>query len=281
MIRTPESISSWATCCAWSAGTATHADDDVLLAHRVREPARVVDLHRADRPPDLLRVVVEDRRDVDPVLREDRRAGDRLAEPAGADERDVVLPLRPQDLADLAEQRVDVVADAALAELAEGGQVAADLRRVDVRVVRDLLRGDPVLAHLLRLGQNLEVPAQPGRDSDRQPIRSRRHCERSFATRTIIVPVPPRSVRRTVTSSAAQRATLCGRQPAPEGVLVDVVGEEPLAVELDHREPLAVARLELGRRRRSRPPRARTRARPAARAPARAPARRGGSPRAW
>ena len=45
--------------------------------------------------------------------------GDRLAEPAGADECDVVLPLRPQDLADLAEQAVDGVAHPALAELPE------------------------------------------------------------------------------------------------------------------------------------------------------------------
>jgi hypothetical protein len=48
----------------------------------------------------------------------------------------------------------------ALAELAEGGQVAADLRCVDVRVGGDLLRGGPLLAHLLRLRQHLEVPGQ-------------------------------------------------------------------------------------------------------------------------
>src|SRR6266851_5057070 len=65
--------------------------------------------------------------------------------PAGADQRDVVLPLRPQDLADLAEQRVDGVTNTVPAELAEGGQVAADLGRVDVRVGGDLLRGDPPL----------------------------------------------------------------------------------------------------------------------------------------
>jgi hypothetical protein len=107
----------------------------------------------------------------DPLLGEDRRARDRLAEPAGADQRDVVLPLRPQDLADLAEQRVDLVTDTALAELAEGGQVAADLRRVDVRVVGDLLRGDPLLPHLPGLREHLEVPGEPSRDPDRQPLR--------------------------------------------------------------------------------------------------------------
>src|SRR5919204_216540 len=92
------------------------------------------------------------------------------AEPAGTDERDVVLTLGAQNLADLTEQRVDVVADSPLAELPEGGQVAADLCRVDVRVVGDLLGGDPVLAHLLGLGQNLEVAAQPAGDPDAEPI---------------------------------------------------------------------------------------------------------------
>jgi hypothetical protein len=81
-----------------------------------------------------------------------------------------VLTLSAEDLADLAEERVDVVADAALAELAEGREVAAYLRRVDVRVVRDLLGGDSVLAHLLRLGQDLEVAAQPSGDADAQPV---------------------------------------------------------------------------------------------------------------
>ena len=78
-------------------------------------------LERADATPpidapDLRRVVVEDGGDRDAVLGEDRRARDRASEAARADERDVVLALRAQDLADLAEQRVDVVADAALAE---------------------------------------------------------------------------------------------------------------------------------------------------------------------
>src|SRR5207253_8155462 len=113
------------------------------------------------------------RRDRDPVLAEDGRAGYRLSETAGADERDVVLALGAQDLADLAEEAVDRVADAALAELAEVREVAADLRRVDVRVVRDLLRGDPVLAHLLRLGQHLEVAREPRRDADADAVADR------------------------------------------------------------------------------------------------------------
>ena len=94
-------------------------------------------------------------------------------EPAGADEGDVVLPLRAQDLPDLGEQAVDRVPDPALAELAEVGEVAADLGRVDVRVVGDLLRRDPLLAHLLRLGQHLEVAREPRRDADADAILER------------------------------------------------------------------------------------------------------------
>src|SRR5436305_1655827 len=100
------------------------------------------------------------------VLGEDRGARDRLSQPACADERDVVLALRAQDLADFPQQGVDVVADAALAELAEGREVAPDLRRVDVRVVGDLLGRDPLLAHLLRLRQHLEVAREACRDAD-------------------------------------------------------------------------------------------------------------------
>ena len=95
-------------------------------------------------------VGVEHRDDAEAVVGEDVRRRDRAAEVAGAEQRDVVLAGGAQDLADLRDQRVDVVADAALAELAESGEVAADLRRVDVRVLRELLRGDRLLAHLAR-----------------------------------------------------------------------------------------------------------------------------------
>ena len=151
-------------------GDRQHADDDVLLPDDVGKTLVRGHLDVADPTADFLRVGVEDRGDVDAVLREDRAAGDRLAEAAGPDQRDVVLALRPQDLADLAEQRVDVVADAALAELAEAGQVPADLGGVDVRVVGDLLRGDALLPHLLGLRQDLEIAGESRRDTHGQPF---------------------------------------------------------------------------------------------------------------
>ena len=76
----------------------------------------------------------------------------------GAEQRDVVLTGGVEDLADLRDERVDVVADAALAELAETGQVTADLGRVDVRVIGEFLRGDRLLAHLVGLREHLQIP---------------------------------------------------------------------------------------------------------------------------
>jgi len=42
------------------------------------------------------------------------------------------------------------------------------------------------------------------------------------------------------------RSSLCSRQLAPERLRLDVVGADPLVVDLDHGNQLAVARLELG-----------------------------------
>jgi hypothetical protein len=63
------------------------------------------------------------------------------------------------------DQGLDVVADPALAELPESGEVSTDLRRVDVGVVRELLRGDRVLAHLAGLSEHLEIAGEPSGDA--------------------------------------------------------------------------------------------------------------------
>src|SRR5690606_36555615 len=92
------------------------------------------------------------------------------AEMPGAEQRDVVLPGGAQDLADLRDQAVDVVAHPALAELAEARQVAPDLGGVDLREGRELLRGDRLPALLLGLRQDLEITGQACRDAERQPL---------------------------------------------------------------------------------------------------------------
>ena len=84
---------------------------------------------------------VEDRDDPEAVVGKDVGGGDRLSEMPGPEQRDVVLARGPEDLADLGDQRVDVVADAPLAELAE----AERSRRIWVEltwVQEPVLRGD-------------------------------------------------------------------------------------------------------------------------------------------
>ena len=81
-----------------------------------------------------------------------------------------MLTRAAQDLPDLLDQRVHPVADAPLPELPEARQVTADLRRVDVGVLGELLGGDRVLPHLPRLDQDLEVARQPRRNAERQAI---------------------------------------------------------------------------------------------------------------
>jgi hypothetical protein len=72
----------------------------------------------ADRVADLAGVGVEDGDDAKAMVGEDVGAGDRAAQVPCPEQRDVVLAGGAQDLADLRDQRVDVVADTALAESA-------------------------------------------------------------------------------------------------------------------------------------------------------------------
>ena len=64
---------------------AVPADSAQQVANDFREAGVLADADLAHRPADLLRIGIEDGRDVDPVLREDRRARDRLTEAARAD----------------------------------------------------------------------------------------------------------------------------------------------------------------------------------------------------
>ena len=138
-----------------------------------RSPAIASHANPAEVAPDRGRIAVEDRRDVEAVIDEHRRAGDRTAEPTGTDQRDVVLSGGAQDAPDLADQRVDVVPDAALAELAEARQITPDLRRVDVRVLGDVLRRDRRATHLLRLREYLQVAREARSDTNGEAIG---HC---------------------------------------------------------------------------------------------------------
>src|SRR5215210_3269777 len=184
--------------------------DHVLLADHTLEV--VVGTHGervADLVTDLAGILVEQRNDAEAVVREDVRPGDGLSEVARSEQRDVVLAGGAQDLADLRHERVDVVAHAALAELAEAGQVAPDLRRVDVRVVGQLLGRDRLAPHLLGLGQHLQISRQPGSHPEREPLRGHRLAV--LATRLkpdaarcgVVVPHEPSTLSSSCTRTAS------------------------------------------------------------------------------
>ena len=82
---------------------------------------------------------VEQRGDAEPFLAEARVVGQRQAEIAGAHDRNVQLAVEAQDLAEVAAQLLDVIADSADAELAEVRQVLADLRGIEVELLSQRL----------------------------------------------------------------------------------------------------------------------------------------------
>ena len=168
------------------------------------------------------------------------------------------------------DQRVDPVADPALAELAEAREVAPDLGRVDVRVLGQLLRGDRLLAHLPSLDQDLEVAREARRHAERQPValgeRQVVMASSASADSSSCFDAGPRvDHRRTVSSLARERA---------RGV-EDQLGDH-LAVHLHHRNPLEVSGVEARRRARCPPRGARIRGRRGALRSPHGPRRRGG-----
>ena len=213
MIFTPASTRRSATSWAAAAGTAR---TPTTISSSATTAARSPKSRTSSSPtclPTTLRVDVEDRDDLEAVVGEDVRAGDRLAEVAGAEEGDVVLAGGAQDLADLRDQRVDVVADAALAELAEAGEVAADLGRVDVGVLGELLRGDRLPAHLAGLGQHLQVAREARRDAQREPLAVAERQVRPWPSASVLRhrARPLACHRRTVSSLARERASPASR----------------------------------------------------------------------
>ena len=100
----------------------------------------------------ILRVgAVEHRDDLEAFAAEARVVGQRQAEVAGAEHRHPQLAVEAEDLAQVQLQILDVVADAAHAELAEVGQVLADLGGVQVELLGQRLRRDGLDAGGLEL----------------------------------------------------------------------------------------------------------------------------------
>ena len=111
MIFTPAPMSASAASWAVSAGTAMTPTMMFLVAADLGDVRDRADGHVAYAMADLFRIALEDRGDGDPVLGEDRGARDGAAQTPCTRERDVVLALSAEDLADLVEQRIRAIAD--------------------------------------------------------------------------------------------------------------------------------------------------------------------------
>ena len=146
-------------------GRRRHGDDgdaDAVAPRDLLQIVDVVDRHAAARLlADLLAQVVEERRDLEAFLAEARIVGEREAEVAGAHDRDAQLAIEAEDLAQVALQIADVVADAADAELAEVREVLANLRGVQVELLGERLRRDGADAGVLERVQAAQVDGKP------------------------------------------------------------------------------------------------------------------------
>ena len=144
-----------------------HGDDgdaDAVAARVLLQIVDVEDRHAAARLlADLRAQVVEQRHDLEALLTEAGIVGEREAEVAGADDRDAQLAIEAEDLAQVTLEIADVVADAADAELAEVGEVLANLRRVQVELLGERLGRDGPDARALELVETAQV--------DREPVR--------------------------------------------------------------------------------------------------------------
>ncbi len=95
-----------------------------------------------ERRPIFVALGVEERDDREAFLPEPRIVGERESEIAGAEDRDAHGAIEPEDHPQVALELLDVVADAAHAELAEVREVLPNLRGVQMELLGQRLRRD-------------------------------------------------------------------------------------------------------------------------------------------
>ena len=114
----------------------------------------------ADLGADLARVAVEERRDHETSRPQAVVLGDRRSQVSGADDRDALHVVGAEDVLDAVGEQLDVVADSALAELAEVREIAADLSGVDLGHLGEPRRGDRLTAVFAQVEQRVEIGGQ-------------------------------------------------------------------------------------------------------------------------
>jgi len=103
---------------------------------------------------------VEERRDLEPFLAEAGIVREREAEIPGAHDGDAEFLVETEDLAEVALQVAHVIAHAAPAALTEVGEVLPNLRRVQMELIGQRLRGDRPHACVLEHVQASQIDGQ-------------------------------------------------------------------------------------------------------------------------
>ena len=130
----------------------------------------------ADPHADLGRVDIDDAGDGIAALAEAAVAGEGLAEVAGADDDDGPVVVEPELPAELVDEVLDVVADAAHPVGPEVAEVLAHLGGVDPGEIGELLRRQVDDPRLERLREQAQVLGKPGNCRLRNAPSARTHC---------------------------------------------------------------------------------------------------------
>src|SRR5262245_6137924 len=121
-----------------------HGDDGDADAFATRDLLQIVDVVDRDAAarllPHLLAQVVEERRDLEPLLAETGIVGEREAQVAGTHDRDAQLAIESENLPQVPFQVADVIADTADTELTEVREVLSNLRGVQMELLGERLR---------------------------------------------------------------------------------------------------------------------------------------------
>ena len=110
----------------------------------------------------IFALAVEERGNLEPFVAEAGVIGERQSQVAGAHDRHLDPAVEAEDLPQVRTQLLDVIADATDAELAEIGEILANLRRVQVELLGQRLRRDRLHAGIV---ERIEAP-----QVDRQAI---------------------------------------------------------------------------------------------------------------
>ena len=142
-------------------GNGDDRDLDAVSSRNAFEIVDVVDRHAAARLwPTFALNVSNSAEDLEAFLAEARVIGEREAQIAGAHDGDAQLAVEAENLAQMPLQIAHVVADAADAELAEVREVLPYLRRVQMKLLGQRLRGDRADADAVELVQAPEIDGE-------------------------------------------------------------------------------------------------------------------------